>query len=197
MSNVFWSSAKPDPKRQYRFIVTIGDSNTASADPNRIPQFVAKTVSKPKVSVTSIPHTYLDHEFKYPGRVTWDPITITMVDPGGETDIAVALMNRLGASGYKYPDTSTDALISLSKEGASDALGSVLISQLNAAGQTTEEWSLHNAFITNIDFGGLDYSSDDLSEISIELAYDWAVLNGANGVAVARQAGGLRPPDQL
>mgnify|MGYP003121460188 CR=1 FL=1 len=197
MANVFWSSAKPDPKRQYRFIVTIGDSQATSANPNRIPQFVAKTVTKPKVSITTVPHMFLDHEFKYPGRVTWDPVTVTMVDPGGEDDIAAALINRLGISGYKYPDTTAQALISLSKEKASNALGSVFISQLNAEGRTVEEWALHNAFITSLDFGGLDYGSDDLSEISLELTYDWAVLNGSGGLGVADAAGGLIVPDQI
>jgi len=182
MSNVFWSSTQPDPKRQYRFVVIFADSVGANA-PNRIPNFVAKTVTKPKISVSTVPHMFLDHEFKFPGRVTWDPISITMVDPGGKDDIAAALMSRLGQSGYKYPDTSAEALISLSKGKAAGAVGTVAIAQLDAEGRVAEQWSLTNCFITSLDFGGLDYSSDELSEITIELTYDWATLNDPDNVA--------------
>ena len=173
-SNVFWSSAKPDPKRQFRFIVEFPQIGVEGA----IPQFVVKTATKPKITISSTPHVFMDHQFNFPGRVTWDPVTITMVDPGGKSDIALMLMNKLGASGYKNPTTSKEAVISLSKDNAvNKGLGAVSISQLNAEGQLVEKWTLKNAFITNMDFGGLDYSSDELSEISIELTYDWATLN--------------------
>ena len=43
---------------------------------------------------------------------------------------------------------------------------------------TVEQWTLVNPFIVNVDFGGtLDYSSDEFSEISVEIAYDYATLN--------------------
>ena len=182
MSNVFWSSTQPDPKRQYRFVVIFPDL-AGGNDPDRIPSFVAKTVTKPKISVSSVPHMFLDHEFKFPGRVTWDPVSVTMVDPGGKDDIAAALMNRLGDSGYKYPDTTEDAIISLSKSKASGAVGAVAIAQLDAEGRVSEQWTLQNCFITSLDFGGLDYSSDELSEITVELTYDWATLNDPSDVA--------------
>jgi len=174
---VFWNSVQMDPKRQFRFVLQFPTAVVGT----KIPEYVIKTVTKPKVTITSTPHTYLDHEFKFPGRVTWDPISITLVDPGSTNeDMAQSLMNKLGLSGYKYPGTNAVSKISLSKEKASVAVGRVDIVQLNAEGKQTEVWSLHNPFLTSIDFGSLDYSSDELSEISIELVYDWAVLNGSS-----------------
>jgi hypothetical protein len=193
MSNVFWSSTQPDPKRQYRFVVIFADSQTSAQSLDRIPNFVAKTVTKPKITVSTVPHMFLDHEFKFPGRVTWDPISITMVDPGGKDDIAAALMSRLGQSGYKYPDTSAEAVISLSKNKSAGAVGDVSIAQLDAEGRVAEQWTLKNCFITSLDFGGLDYSSDELSEISLELTYDWATLNDPS--VVAEPAADLRDPN--
>jgi hypothetical protein len=182
-SNIFWSSAKPDPKRQFRFIVEFPQTPGLGG---KIPQFVVKTASKPKITISSTPHVFMDHQFNFPGRVTWDPVTITMVDPAGSDDIAVMLMNKLGASGYKNPTTGEAAVISLSKDNSvNKALGEVSISQLNAEGLLVEKWTLKNAFITNMDFGGLDYSSDELSEISIELTYDWATLNENPGRTTA------------
>ena len=36
---------------------------------------------------------------------------------------------------------------------------------------------MHNAFITSVEFGDLDYTSDDLNEVTIKVRYDYAVLN--------------------
>ena len=171
---VFWNSVQMDPKRQFRFVLQFPTALIGT----EIPEYVIKTVTKPKVTISSVPHTYLDHEFKYPGRVTWDPISITLVDPGtNNEDMAVSLINKLGLSGYSYPTTNDRSKISLSKEKANTAVGQVDIVQLNADGKQTEVWTLHNPFLTSIDFGSLDYSSDELSEITIELVYDWAELN--------------------
>ncbi len=182
----FWNSVNMDPKRQFRF----GLRFPLTAQGLKVPEYVIKTVTKPKVTISSVPHTFMDHEFKYPGRVTWDPVTITLVDPGSkEEDMAQTLMNKLGKSGYQYPNTFPQSLQSMSKQKANSAVGRVTIAQLNAAGEDTEVWTLVNPFLTSIDLGGLDYSADELSEITIELTYDWAVLNGsqANGPALAKK----------
>ena len=182
---IFWNSVNMDPKRQFRFYLrfpTLGQGL-------RIPQYVIKTVTKPKVTITSVPHTYLDHQFNYPGRVNWDPVTLTLVDPGtNEEDMATTLMNKLGFSGYAFP-TNPDDFSSMSKAKASTAVGRVSIVQVDANGDDTEVWTLVNPFLTNIDFGSLDYSSDELSEVSIELTYDWAVLNGESATGPARKTG--------
>ena len=179
MSNIFWSSTQPDPKRQYRFELIINPPEGGSGLAT-VPAFTIKTVSKPKVTVSSVPHMYLDHEFKYPGRVTWDPVSVTLVDPGNKgQDMAFSLMERMGLSGYKYPTTDAVAKVALSKEKANKAAGrTVYIRQLDAEGLTVEQWGLRNAFITSLDFGGLDYSADELSEVTVEFTYDWAELNG-------------------
>ena len=180
---IFWNEVSMDPKRQFRFVLRFPD--VAKSATMKVPEYVIKTVTKPKVTISSVPHTFMDHEFKFPGRVTWDPVSITLVDPGatGE-DMAQSLMNKLGRSGYRYPTTQPNAKVTISKENANAAVGRVEIAQLNAAGLDIEVWSLHNPFITSLDFGGLDYSADELSEITIELVYDWAVLNSSKATKV-------------
>ena len=180
---VFWNQVQMDPKRQFRFVLRFPDA--AKSATMKVPEYVIKTVTKPKVTISSVPHTFMDHEFKFPGRVTWDPVSITLVDPGatGE-DMAQSLMNKLGRSGYRYPTEPKNAKVTISKENANAAVGRVEIAQLNAAGLDIEVWSLHNPFITSLDFGGLDYSADELSEVTIELVYDWAVLNSSKATKI-------------
>jgi hypothetical protein len=44
--------------------------------------FYAKTAEKPSFALGEATHSFLNHTFKFPGRVTWNDVTITMVDPG-------------------------------------------------------------------------------------------------------------------
>ena len=177
-ADLFWSNVNTDPKRRYRFAVQINGQGEA------VPIWTIKTATKPKANVSVVEHAYLDHVFKYPGRVTWDNVSMTLVDPAGkDQDMAYALMERLGLSGYKYPTKSDEAKISLSKKKATEAVGRVVIRQINADGQEVENWTLINPFIVSIDFGGLDYAADELAEVTLELAYDWAELNSATSAA--------------
>ena len=60
----FWTdSAGQDPKRNYRFLVTIGNLPNGAT-------WYAKKVNKPAFSINDISHAYLNHTFYYPGRVT-------------------------------------------------------------------------------------------------------------------------------
>ena len=43
-----------------------------------------------------------------------------------------------------------------------------------------EEWVLYNAWVKDVKYGELDYTSDDLTEITLTLRYDFAKLNMDN-----------------
>jgi len=171
----FWNDVRTEPKRQFRFELSFTKLNQDSGK-SGIPAWAVKTASKPKANVSTIEHQYIDHTFKYPGRVTWDPITVTLVDPINP-DVSYTMLEILGASGYKFPTTDTAAKNSLSKRMFKDAIGSIYIDQIDEFGATIERWELVNPFITSIDFGGsLDYSSDEMNEITVELTFDWAKM---------------------
>ena len=170
--SLFWSDVKTEPKRRYRF--TLGFSSKGGE--NEIPLWTVKTAAKPKATVSTIEHQFMDHIFKYPGRVTWDPITVTLVDPV-EPDLSWQFLNVLGAGGYKYPTNSTISQKSLSKKAIHEAIGDVFIKQIDDLGNDIEIWRLVNPFITSVDFGGqLDYSSDEMNEVTVEITFDWAEL---------------------
>ena len=72
-------------------------------------------------------------------------------------------------------------LETISKNKSVDSIGPVVITQIDSEGTTVEEWTLHNPFISKLGFGDLDYSSEDLSEISLEVTYDWATYGDREG----------------
>ena len=174
MASLFWGQANAEPKRQFRFELSFTSRN--GDQPGDIPVWTVKTATKPVAQISTIQHQYIDHTFNFPGRVTWQPITVTLVDPVNP-DLSFAFLDVLGAAGYKYPDTAAISKVSLSKEAFKNTIGSVVIKQLDASGAEIERWELVNPIITNIDFGGsLSYDSDEMTEISCEITYDWAEL---------------------
>ena len=82
--------------------------------------------------------------------------------------------------GYQFPDTFANATqTTITKEEAKNALESVEIRQIDggSAGTpaaTIEKWTLKRCWIKAVSFGDLDYESDEIVNIEVELRYDWA-----------------------
>jgi len=198
MVEKFWSEASFEPKRKFKYVMSLsaaGDDNIGIAD------FLIKKVDKPAWSSEVYSHKFMNHEFKYPGRITWDDISVTIIDADSPHTSAI-LYDILIGSGYPLP--ANTALVStdgttineesmkstvVSKASAVAALGVVKIKQFSgqttgiAAATPSEMWTLHNAFIKDCKFGDLDYESEDMLEITLTLTYDWAVL-GTTGTTV-------------
>ena len=164
----FWTDAQfEDPKRAYRFLVDIGRMPNGAT-------WYAKSCKKPEITISTIEHNFLNHKFYYPGRAEWADVTVTLVDPVSP-DAAINTAALIRASGYNPPKNVNDAA-TISKQASVAALGSVRISQINSEGQAVETWTLWNPFITGVTYGDLDYSSDDMTEITVTLRYDWAII---------------------
>ena len=171
----FWNQASIEPKRQFRWLLYIAG----------MPQFIVKDVKKPSFTVASTPHDFINYKFHYPGRVEWQDITVTIVDPV-QPDSTASLVNILEAAGYVLPDEYTSQANeprTISKQSFVDAMGGQI--QLVQFGANTgaqeenvlEKWTINNPFLTNVDFGNLSYASDELVNISMTIKYDWANLD--------------------
>jgi hypothetical protein len=125
----------------------------------------AKTVSKPTYEVNSSEYQLGNHKFKYPGLLVWQDITITIVDVGAKAE---SLMKTINDFGYSSPTAKSP--------GINKAKTNCNITQHDSEGQAIETWTLYNIFIKSVNFGELDYSSDELVEIQLTLMYDWAEL---------------------
>jgi hypothetical protein len=187
----FWSTnfgedpTLKDPKRKFRF--TVEFQGIAAAIGGAV-MWYAKTVSKPAFQIAASEHKYLNHTFYYPGSVTWQDVSVTLVDPV-DPDMAATLSDIVVQSGYS-PPADTTALSTMSKAKAAGALGTVIITQIDSDGKPLETWTLWNSFITEVKYGDLEYGGDDLSEMSVTLKYDWARIETA-GPSVATAGAGL------
>lgn len=191
----FWTDGKIEPKRQNRWVVQFDGIYNGN-------MFFATKVSRPSIEVSNKEHKFLNHTFNYPGRATWKPITLTMVDTGAVTsasadlqgvDTMATLMDILSQSGYLVPGNENvlgtiaknKAVNSLSaRPGAAIGIGAVrpfsngvLIQMVDADGNTIEQWTLKNAFITKFTPSELNYEDDGIATVDIEITYDYCVFD--------------------
>jgi len=171
----FWTNApNADPKRGFRFKVTMSKLGGGTL-------WMAKKADRPTLTIGEASHDYLNHKFYWPARAEWSEVSITLVDPT-EPDIADNLLSFMELSGYNIPGQpdSDGELSSISKSGAIGATGDITIQQIDEGGNTLETWTLKHAWIKEVDFSELDYSSDDLSEVTLKVRYDWAQFRAKN-----------------
>ena len=169
----FWNEELArDPKRNFRFKIRIG-----GLQGQQTLVWWAKKVGKPNFTVSEGKHSFLNHTYYWPGRVEWQPITMTLVDPVDITPnegTVKRLNNLFQESGYKPLAAANEPLITQSKSKTVSKLEYVEIIQIDADGEPIETWKLHNAWIKKITYGELDYENDDLTQMEVEFRYDYA-----------------------
>lgn len=170
-SEKFWSQST-EPMRAFRWWMRMGTTD------NGIESYTIKTVKKPSFTISETQHQYVAHTFYYPGRITWNPVDVTFVDPV-DPSTSKNLRNMLAQAGYRSPTTREAAQKSFSKKTFGDTIGEITIHQIDTDGNDINggKWSLINPFITSADFGQLDYSSEELVINSITLRYDYAIMD--------------------
>lgn len=169
----FWTDKKLQAKRKYRFQLEIAKSQSLKFE-----SYLITKVTRPSFSITDTTHSYLNHTFKFPGRLTWEDVSFTVVEPlvTGVADSTDLLMAMLYQSGYHIPSATDNATIA--KNTAPMSI--VKIKAIDGTGATVDTWNLFNAWISQASLGDFDYTADDLMGIDITLKYDYATYNKTN-----------------
>jgi hypothetical protein len=144
-----------EPKRQNRFIVRFPSSMG-------INEWYVTSAARPNAKINPVEIPFLNTSTFVAGRFNWNEIRVTFKDPIGPS-AAQALMEwfrlhaesvtgRMGyAAGYKKD---------------------IEIEMLDPTGVVVEKWILQGTFLTDINFGELDYSRDDIATITTSLRMD-------------------------
>lgn len=173
----FWSDNNVEPKRNYRFLVTF-NGVTQNFDSGVV--WFAKNVTVPSFNVTSVTHDFLDNKYYYPGRVEWQTVSLTLVDPVSPD--AVQFVNEiLEDTGYLVKNqqeaTLNNAKTIAKSKATAAGLADLEIAIINEDGEALETWKLKNPFIESAKFGDLDYTNDDLRTVEMTIKYDWATCD--------------------
>lgn len=185
----FWTENTTEPKRNFRWRVTMDNiTNYDGVDSKAV--WWAKTVDTPSYTVTDVTHSFFDNEYKFPGRVQWQDVNMTLVDPISPN--AAFITNQIILdSGYSIksqdqfngsnPRPGAFGPTSITKSGANVAVGIVTIDIFAGNGSVVESWQMNNPFITSVKFSTLDYTNDDMRTIDLTWKYDWAICESGDG----------------
>lgn len=131
-----------------------------------ISEWMLKSAARPKINQAEKEIQFLNTSTWVVGRYTWDAIQCTFRDfiaPSTSQAlmewvrlISESVTGRQGyAAGYKRD---------------------IELEMLDPTGVCMQKWILKNAWLTNVDFGTLDYSDDELADITATIRMDYAVL---------------------
>ncbi len=146
-----------EPKQANRFILYA----------DGIPTWMIKGVSAINLTQGEVVLNHINVLRKVKGKTVWGDVTMTLHDPISPSGAQV-IMEWVRLSHESV--TGRDGYSTMYKKD-------IQLRQLSPLGEIIEEWSLKNAFITETNFGTLDWSSEDVVNIEMTLRYDWALFS--------------------
>lgn len=182
---MFWTDSSFEPKMDFKwYIVLRGKDNVPSyfieknksiaVKPDGVHSFLAKKVSKPTFSINSKQYNLINRKVNIPGNVTWDPISLTMVDTV-DNSLSDFLKEYFFYANVRYDKSNITGIANIetvSKKHLSNL--TLEIHQIDSEGNDVETWTLVDLMITKIGKSDLDYGNDNISEYTLEITYDWA-----------------------
>ena len=160
MANLLMKMPVPyEPKKKNRFILRFPSSLG-------INEWFVISTSRPKVTINEVEIPFLNTSTYVAGRFNWESIDVTFKDPIGPSASqalmewvrlhAESVTGRMGyAAGYKKD---------------------IELEMLDPTGVVVEKWILQGTFLTNVDFGSLEYSDDEIATIDATLRMDRCIL---------------------
>ena len=145
-----------EPKLSNRFIMEI----------NGIESYIIKTANRPTFTSEVVELDHINVKRKIKGKSTWDDVNITLYDPIVPSG-AQQVMEWIRTSHESL--TGRDGYAAFYKKDITFYI-------LGPVGDKVEQWTLKGAFITQANFGELDWASNDPVSIELTLAYDYAIL---------------------
>jgi len=164
-----WASVKIEPKRQFKFILTLGE----------IPAWVVTQAGRPTPRFEGkVEHQFLGHKFKFPGKLDWQDVNVTLVEPI-DPDVSGLVLDVVKQAGYNPPSTWTADnegwRNTLSKEKfVNGNLGNIAIKVLDSEGNVVEKWTLYNPFVNGLAYSELQYSGQAINTVRLTFSYDYA-----------------------
>ena len=145
-----------EPKTKNRFVMYIGD----------IPAYLVKTMNRPSITFEEVEINHINVKRYVKGKGAWNTLEVTLYDPivpsGAQAVMEWVRLHHESVTG---------------RDGYSDFYKKdITFNVLGPVGDKVEEWTLKGAFIQAATFSDMDYGATNVSDISLTLRYDYAIL---------------------
>ena len=145
-----------EPKMKNRYIMEI----------DGIQSYLIKAANRPSINFEPIVLDHINIKRKLQGKGEWQDLEITLYDPivpsGAQQVMEWVRLGHESITGRRgYADFYKK---------------DIDFYMLGPVGDKIEQWKLKGAFIVSANFGDLAFDSNDPAEISLTLAYDYAIL---------------------
>ncbi len=155
-----------------------------------VPSYYVKVASRPNLEVEEVEINFLNAKTWIPGKAAWQTMTVTYIDVAS-TDLS-SLFNWL-ASVYNF----TDPVRLQMGSQRSDYEATGVLKLWDGCGNLIETWTMGHVWPTGINFGELDYSASELTNIELTMRYsDVQYVPSCNGFAINPCCTGCTPPPQ-
>ena len=145
-----------EPKLKNRFILDI----------DGLPAYTIKASGRPQIQFETVELKHMNVSRHVAGRGTWQPIEMSLYDPIVPS-AAQAVMEWVRLSHESV--TGRDGYSDFYKKDCN-------IQLLGPVGDIVEEWTLKGTWITSANFGALSFDTNDPTDITVTLRYDYAIL---------------------
>jgi hypothetical protein len=145
-----------EPKMKNRFIMEI----------DGIQSYLIKTANRPSIQFEKVTLDHINVKRQLKGKGEWQDIEITLFDPIVPSG-AQQVMEWIRLSHESI--TGRDGYADFYKKD-------VDIYMLGPVGDKIENWKIKGAFIQSANFGDVAWDSNDVSDITLTLSYDYAIL---------------------
>ena len=148
-----------EPKRKNRFLVRFPSDLG-------IQEWYVESSSRPSITQGATEIQFMNTSTYVLGRYTWDEMQINFRDPiGPSASQAIMEWVRLGSESVT------------GRQGyAAGYKRDIELEMLDPSGNVVEKWVIVGAFLTNVKFDDLSYSTDDIATITATLRPDYCIL---------------------
>ena len=146
-----------EPKLQNRYLMLI----------DGIPSYLIKKIARPSITFGEVVLDHINVKRKIKGKANWENISCDLYDPVTPSG-AQAVMEWVRLSHESV--TGRDGYSDFYKKD-------IHIHTLGPVGDVVEEWILKGAFVSNANFGDMDWATAEATTISITMNMDYAILN--------------------
>jgi hypothetical protein len=123
-------------------------------------------MARPSIVFETVTLELINVKWYVKGKAQWQPIDVTLYDPIVPSG-AQAVNEWINQ--HHQAVTGVDGY---SAEYKKD----ITFNLLSPNGEKIEQWIIKGAFITTANFQDLDFASNDVVDIALQLTYDYAIL---------------------